>query len=97
LFSYLVQGASVSCYAVESNDHKIVSELGKQLATIAKADGFPPMAMMYHKREGKMSVSFRSVDDYDTTMFSKNYGGRGHKQASGCSIDLAEFEKFKIQ
>jgi oligoribonuclease NrnB/cAMP/cGMP phosphodiesterase (DHH superfamily) len=96
LFS-LVDGSTVPCYAIESNDFKIVSELGKQLATISKSDGEIPMAMIYYEREGKMSVSFRSIDDYDTTMFSKKYGGGGHKGASGCSIDLDEFEKFKVR
>ena len=34
-----------------------------------------------------ISISYRSINDNDVSIFAKKYGGGGHKNASGSGID----------
>ncbi len=43
----------------------------------------------------KLKCSLRSVGDEDTTVISEAYGGGGHKNASSCILDAAEFDAWR--
>jgi len=76
------------------------SDLGNQVAIKSKAMGLRAMAcVIYNNPEtpNKFQVSLRSLDTEDTTEIAKKYGGGGHLNASGLSLDKKLFESWKIQ
>lgn len=61
------------------------SEIGSKLCEAKEID----FSIGYFiKPEGKVSLSFRSIGDFDVTPFAKGLGGGGHKNASGAIVDL---------
>ena len=53
-------------------------------------------------REGNLGqdmykISLRSIDNEDTTIISKQFGGGGHLNASGFNIPKVDFEKWLIE
>jgi phosphoesterase RecJ-like protein len=37
--------------------------------------------------EGKIKISFRSKDDFNVDHFSRAFGGGGHPNAAGCTLE----------
>jgi oligoribonuclease NrnB/cAMP/cGMP phosphodiesterase (DHH superfamily) len=73
-----------------------ISETGNQLAK--KSGTFGAITIL--AKNGKVLVSLRSIGDYDVSNIAKEFGGGGHKNAAGFSIDLKDLqfvdEKFII-
>lgn len=74
------------------------SELGNQLALVSKNKNFRAIAAVVYIEEEmadktKYKVSLRSLDNNDTTVISKEFGGGGHLAASSFAISIEEFEK----
>lgn len=44
---------------------------------------------------GKVKISFRGVEDVDTTVVSQHYQGGGHKLASSCIISDEVFRTWR--
>lgn len=44
-----------------------------------------------------VKVSLRSKGEEDTTVISQSHGGGGHKNASGCTMPLVEFESWIVK
>ena len=75
----------VTCWCAECDEPSYISDLGDALA---RSHGTGLGAIFRFKEETKLwSVSLRSVGEIDTTVIAKSYGGGGHKNASGCSIE----------
>lgn len=45
---------------------------------------------------GMLKVSLRSIGEEDTTVISEAYGGGGHRNASGCTMPLSEFDSWVV-
>jgi nanoRNase/pAp phosphatase (c-di-AMP/oligoRNAs hydrolase) len=48
------------------------------------------------KDQSRYKISLRSIGEEDTTVISKSFGGGGHKNASGFTIDRNIFESWKV-
>jgi len=77
------------------------SELGHRLAVMSQEAGLRGIAaVVYHeelmKDDSKVKISLRSVEEEDTTVIAKTYGGGGHMNASGFVIDKEQFLTWKI-
>lgn len=60
------------------NSPVFVSEIGNRMA---KKN--PPIAIIWHVRSGKLSVSLRSDGSVDVSRLAARFGGGGHKAAAG--------------
>lgn len=58
---------------------QFASDVGNELAKLVGTYG----ATCYHDTEGNLKVSLRSIGDYDVSEIAKQFGGGGHKNASG--------------
>jgi bifunctional oligoribonuclease and PAP phosphatase NrnA len=56
-------------------------------------------AMLREPTPGKIRISLRSRGDYDVASVAREFGGGGHRNAAGCTIDgtLAEAEEQIVQ
>lgn len=80
---YLVQVANLP--------YTLTSDAGHALAK-----GFPFAACYWDTPEGRV-FSLRSTDDgIDVSAVAKQYGGGGHRNASGFRISFNEAEKFEV-
>lgn len=75
-----VSGLHVNC------SHNI-SELGHELA---KESGTFGLVWSFSDPQ-TIICSFRSIDNFDVSTIANSYGGGGHKNAAGCSVDIATF------
>jgi nanoRNase/pAp phosphatase (c-di-AMP/oligoRNAs hydrolase) len=79
---------------IDAGDYGITSQLGHNLADMSASS----MAAVVTRKEDdpdNVRVSLRSVSGVDTTVVSKQFGGGGHKGASGCTIPLGQWNGFK--
>ena len=53
-------------------------------------------ALFRYDASGKIKVSFRSRDYFDVNEIAANFGGGGHKNASGCSVSGSIDEAIKV-
>lgn len=87
------------CLAIVSSHPNLRSTAGNLLAEASKARGLDPVGVIAYTEPGAgvgvIKVSARSVGDFDTTVFSKAFGGGGHKGASSCIVDDAVFTSWK--
>lgn len=62
------------------NSGVLQSEIGNQLCSL-----YPntPFSVVYFETEGKRIYSLRSIGDFDVSLIAKQFGGGGHKNASG--------------
>jgi hypothetical protein len=79
------------------------SELGNRLASKSLASGLAPVGVVVYEEAGLGSekattwkVSLRSLDTYDTTPFSRLYGGGGHANASSFLMEKAVFDQWHV-
>lgn len=57
-----------------------------------------PFAVSYHHKSGSMVFSLRSNEDgVDVADIAKRFGGGGHKNAAGFTIEMGEFDTLNIQ
>ena len=67
-------------------------EMASDLCSSVLSDGNHQIAISYYiTKEGKVACSVRSIKSVDSSIFSLYYGGGGHKQASGCTVDTSVF------
>ena len=79
--------ASFGGYMVESTH--LVSEVGEALV---KKFGFPA-CVFYHENRDKVKLSFRS-DDGSALGLAKKFGGGGHPNAAGASINAVDLRNL---
>jgi len=71
------------------NSTTLASELGNKLS-----EGYP-FAAVYYNEGGRRYYSLRSQKDaVDVSEIAKKFGGGGHSQSSGFSIELKEIDLF---
>ena len=76
---------------VSFNDTKIVIEIGMGLKDVKL------MALVTEGEPGVVYVSFRSKGEFDVNEIAGEFGGGGHKEASGCKIfDTFNNAKHKV-
>ncbi|MEK7566059.1 MAG: DHHA1 domain-containing protein [Patescibacteria group bacterium] len=68
--------------AVSVNSPILISEIGNYIYSKKGKIG-----LVWSSENGKVRVSLRSQKGVDVSKIAKNYGGGGHKQASGFSFD----------
>jgi len=78
------------CMANVEND--LVSDLGNSLSSRPECD-FAILWRYDHEYE-KYNLSFRSTDKVDVSEICKKFGGGGHKNAAGCSIQKHPLKVF---
>jgi len=67
------------------------SDLGHALADKSGTFG---LSYFYHGRRQQYECSLRSIGDFDVSVIAHNFGGGGHKNAAGFSVDQATFMNF---
>jgi len=67
------------------------SDLGHALADKSGTFG---LSYFYHGRRQQYECSLRSIGDFDVSVIAHNFGGGGHKNAAGFSVDQATFMSF---
>lgn len=67
------------------------NELGHELAKESKTFG---LTYQYDGDSGRWWFAIRSTAEYDVSEIAKQYGGGGHKNAAGFSVDREQFEKI---
>jgi hypothetical protein len=68
-------------------DHNIASDVGNILATKGKEEGIDfAVCYRYNFRSNEWWLSLRSVGEFNTRLVAQEFGGEGHKNASGCTI-----------
>lgn len=83
----IINETEYSCALVNSPP-----EMASDLCSSVLSDGKHEIAISYYvTKEGKVACSVRSIKTVDSSIFSLYYGGGGHKQASGCTVDASVF------
>jgi len=67
------------------------SDLGHELA---KKSGTFGLTYSYHGKRQCYDCSLRSIGDYDVSVLAREFGGGGHKNAAGFSVNQATFLSF---
>ena len=67
------------------------SDLGHELA---KKSGTFGLTYFYHGKRQCYECGLRSIGDFDVSELAQAYGGGGHKNAAGFSVDQATFLDF---
>lgn len=80
-WSVLTQEDFLKCGATEEDTEEFVNELLTG-TTVRIA------ALLREGKPGKIRVSLRSRGTYDVTTVAREFGGGGHKNAAGCSLDM---------
>ncbi len=70
------------------NSATLQSEIGNQLCVLYPEKSF---AVVYCDAEEKRHFSLRSVGEFDVSVICKHFGGGGHRNASGFSLNLDKF------
>ncbi len=58
---------------------------------LAKQSGTFGMTYFYHGKKQQFECGLRSIGDFDVSKLAMNFGGGGHKNASGFSLSKAKF------
>eukprot|EP00696_Hemimastix_kukwesjijk_P010724 gnl/Hemi2/23493_TR7869_c0_g1_i1.p1 gnl/Hemi2/23493_TR7869_c0_g1~~gnl/Hemi2/23493_TR7869_c0_g1_i1.p1 ORF type:complete len:356 (+),score=95.81 gnl/Hemi2/23493_TR7869_c0_g1_i1:103-1068(+) len=81
-------------------DGSMRSDLGNALATESKKRGMLAVGLVAYTDEGvaadHIKVSFRSLKEADTLVFTRSFGGGGHQCASSCVVPLATFSSWVV-
>lgn len=82
-------------------DRRLLSELGVNHQEIEGIVGYSlflsgvEIGLLFTEtKEGKTKVNLRSQNDFDVSRLAKMFGGGGHKNAAGCTLNY-ELEKTK--
>ena len=78
-------GYGVTGLAVNTSVH--MSEVGHELANKSGTYGL----IWYLGENNNVKCSLRSNGDYDVSAIAKCFGGGGHKNAAGFSVDIQTF------
>jgi len=94
------EGNFGQCLAVLTKNFELRSEMGHQLALKSQASGARGIGAIVYEDEAmgdpnKLKVSLRSIEDEDTTVISKHFGGGGHKNASSFMLDKDIWAQWK--
>jgi len=54
---------------------------------ITNLGGFRVMALLKERRDGKVKISLRSVPGIDVSAIAQQFGGGGHRQAAGATLE----------
>lgn len=95
----LPSGTPLTALAVITNYPDYRSVAGNRLAILSAAkDGCSPVGIIAYEEKGMgneatimYKVSLRSTGDYDTTSYSRQYGGGGHRNASSFVVSKTDF------
>lgn len=71
------------------------SILGHKLAKLNEENGGVPLAIVYYRSGGSVSLSLRSEGDIDVAALAQKYGGGGHKHSAG--INVASFSELPFE
>ena len=82
-----IGGLAVPC----CNATGMWSEVGNRLLELFPQAQFS--VSWFLRRDGRVQVSLRSRADFDCSVVARTYGGGGHRQSSGFSIDAAAWFK----
>ena len=63
------------------NSPILISEIGHALYT-----KFEPLALIWHERGGRLSVSLRSDGSVDVSKIARRFGGGGHREAASFKV-----------
>lgn len=69
------------------NTSQYSSVLGNKLVELNLSIDKEPIGIVYHHAAGRVKISLRSSGEADVSKIAKKYGGGGHKNASGMSVD----------
>lgn len=78
--SYLLSEDYLAAGATDEDTEGAVNEL-------LRVEGTVVAALVREARPGRVRVSVRSRGDYDVAEVCRRFGGGGHKNAAGCSLD----------
>ncbi len=67
------------------------SDLGHELAEKSGTFG---LTYYFHGKRQRYECGLRSIGDFDVSVLAREFGGGGHKNASGFSVDLKTFLSF---
>jgi phosphoesterase RecJ-like protein len=56
---------------------------------LAKLGGFRASVLLRERTDGTIKVSFRSLPGVDVAAVAQRFGGGGHRQAAGCTIEAS--------
>jgi oligoribonuclease NrnB/cAMP/cGMP phosphodiesterase (DHH superfamily) len=90
-----------SCLAVLTNYPELRSEMGHQLALKSAAAGLRGVGAICYEEAGMVDaetsykVSLRSVEEEDTTVVAKRFGGGGHKNAASFMLPRDQWNEWK--
>jgi phosphoesterase RecJ-like protein len=65
-------------------DVEAYSEVTDYLATLG---GFRASMLLRERPDGAVKVSFRSTPGVDVAAVAQRFGGGGHRQAAGCTVE----------
>lgn len=74
-----VQFEGLTTYAI--NSPLFSSEIGHRLSKL-----LPPIAIIWHRKEGMVYVSLRSDGSVDVSKLASRFGGGGHRAAAGFAL-----------
>lgn len=98
-FTVSVASPPLTCLAIITMHPGLRSTAGNLLAEASLARGLDACGIIAYTEPGAGSdvikVSARGVADFDTTLFTKAYGGGGHKGASSCIVSEAVFASWR--
>lgn len=77
------------CFA--ANSPMLVTAIGTELVR-----RHPPISIVWSKRAGHYRVSLRSVGEVDVAKIAQKYGGGGHKNAAGFTVQKGEPFPWKM-
>ena len=75
--------------AVDARSHR--SQIGHELASRARYG--TPCGVVYRLTATQVDISIYSVDDFDVSKLAANFGGGGHRNASGFTVTLDDWIK----
>jgi len=79
-----------NCFVCNSNVD--ISNLGNYIAK----QGYK-IGIVWSVRDGKLIVNLRSIGDVDVSQIAKNWGGGGHKNASGFTLNNLTYLKKMLK
>jgi phosphoesterase RecJ-like protein len=59
----------------------------EDLVTYPRSIGSVRVACLFRERDGRVKVSLRGKGDVDVRQIAARFGGGGHPNAAGCSVD----------
>jgi nanoRNase/pAp phosphatase (c-di-AMP/oligoRNAs hydrolase) len=85
--------------AISIKNSRFRNDIGHCLATESKEQGGIPCGAVAYldKKQGKIKISLRSLEEYDITSIAAEYGGGGHSHAGSFSVDEQTFNFLKIK